>query len=258
MTVACVAFGQQAGTKSTEPAITEHWTLEAMATQARVVFKGTITEVDKIDYDPKPGQPQMSRYTLNIHVGERYKGSSDSWMTLDRVARSDDNRFELWKNSKTPMLFFRFSEEDPRPYAGSQLGPGLKLPAGQSWTAVHIGPVDAAEIAAHPSADKGALSMDLKVVSGGDAIVDAIKKFVKATPDTAKVFRAQVPASVTHDLGTDDGAQYVVLPVVPDIEATALKMINTPEAFLPKQCSAADKTCIRAAGVKALGGFQNA
>ena len=235
----------------------DHWTIEAMAAQARIVFRGTITDLSRIEFDPKPGQPLKVRNMLTLGVAERFKGSPDRWMTLDRETVASDGRYELWLKNKTALLWFTFSEEDPRPFPGSVIGPGLKLPAGQSWTAIHLSPPDPAEFAADPRASKCTFSMDFSVLNTDAEKLEATRKFLKNNPGATKVCRISIPVLLTNSIGYTGPSEHLVLPVSPELEGIALRMINSPDTFLPNVHTAAEATWIRADGVKLLGNFNS-
>lgn len=235
----------------------DQWTVEALAAQAHVVFRGTITDILRLGAESKLGAPPRVSLMLTVHIEERIKGRPDSWMTLMRDTLASDTRYDLWMKSKASMLWFTFSEDDPRAFPDAKIGPGLGLQPGQSWVALHINPPDPAEVALDPTAGAGVMGMNLSVLSDGKARRDATTSFLKTAPDLTKVCRFQIPPSVTAAIGYPTGLQRIVVPVTPALEQTALKMISNPEAFLPKSHPPADATCIRAAGVKALANFNS-
>ncbi len=228
-----------------------------MAAQARAVYRGTITEIIPFPAESKPGMPPQVSLNITIRVGERIKGRTDSWMTLVRDTAESDTRYDTWMKNKTEVLWFVFSQDDPRPFPGSQVGPGLPLPPGQSWVAVHISPPDPKELAIDPNAGQGHFSMDFSVIKDGTGAIEATKRYLKANPDAVKVVPISVPAEVARAVGNGEGSQRIVVPVTPELETLALKMINSPEAFLPKGHPAGETAWIRASGVKALKNFQS-
>jgi len=234
----------------------DQWSLEALTAQAKAVFKGTLTNIIKFPAASKPGGPPRVSLLLTVQIEDRIKGSTDSWMTLSRDVDASDGRYDAWMKSKAPMLWFAFSEEEPRPFPGSTVGPGLKLPPGNSWTAVHLSAPDPAELPFDPHAADGAFKLDLSVVKEGKDKLAAAREFTKVVPDRAKVCRLLLPSVATAAVGYNSGVQHVILPITAELEPIAQKMIASPEAFLPKDHAPTDVTAIRAAGVRALGNFQ--
>ena len=246
--VSCLSIAQTA---------TDHWSLEALASQARVVFKGRVTDVSRLELDTPPGQPARVRISLTVAVDDRLKGNSDRWMTLDRETLASDTRFDLWKKSDTPLLWFVFSEDDPRPFPGSTEGPGLPLQPGRSWSAIHLTAPEAAEIAIDKFASQVTYSASLSTVKESKDKLDAVAAFLKANTEPTKVRRLRVPVILAKIVGRDSGDQNVVVPITPDLETMATKMVSAPDSFLPKDHSASDKTVIRSSGIRALASFNN-
>jgi len=195
--------------------------LEALVGRADVVFTGTILRLDRT----QPPKNQYPLFTLTVQVGSVLKGTPGKTVTLQRQFAADDKRWEQWTADHTPMLWL--------------LGPDVDDDIGgrdpfTGWSTLRLGVAVPAERFFVRSRALPAFSMYLKVFRTPEEAMARIKAFLKANPKKAEYHHMAVSGDFAYQLMQSNGDwNDITLPLVPELETLAKRMIREPEALSP-------------------------
>jgi len=223
-------------------------TLEARVSRADYVVVATIDKVSHVALDPKLvstiGGPFT--YTPTLKIDEVLKGDLKGNVDDLRAKhywRADD-RFEEWSKERTTLLCF--------------LGPTPKAGARREWDFIPLGKRVAAEVSQDQERDYPPLfSMDFTLLKDEEDVLTRARAYGKAWPKAQPTHSIEIPSFLNP---RSSGAwDYLIVPVEPTLESRAKRLINSPQAFLPKgkKKLPQPREMLRLGGVKALRHFKS-
>ena len=197
--------------------------LEAWVGRADAVFTGTIVRLERTH----PPENQSPVFTLTVQVDSVLKGTLGKTVVLKRNFADDDQRWEQRMTNHTQMLWCLGADVVYDGIGG--LGPYT------GWSTLRLGaPVPAEQRFQKTSPGLPAFSMYLKVLRTPEEAIARVKEFLKANPKKTDFHYMEVSPDVAHQLMPATGDwNTVTLPIVPELEAFAKRMILEPEALFP-------------------------
>jgi len=196
--------------------------LEALVARADAVFTGTIVQLERTH----PSENESPVFALTVQVDAVLKGTLGKTVVLKRNFAGDDQRWEQWMANHTQMLWSLGADVvydgigGPGPYAG--------------WSTHRLGAPVPAEQRFRTSPGLPAFSMYLQVLRTPEEAIARVKEFLKANPKKAKFHYMAVSGDFAHQLMQANGDwNTVTVPIVPELEAFARRMILEPEALFP-------------------------
>ncbi|MEX2244733.1 MAG: hypothetical protein WD716_12925 [Fimbriimonadaceae bacterium] len=77
-------------------------------------------------------------------------------------------------------------------------------------------------------------SMDLTVLRTPNEVLERAKEFLKSTPMAPTLYQMVMPGTFAHEAGFASAlADFIIVPVVPELENVARRMIERPESLVP-------------------------
>ncbi len=77
-------------------------------------------------------------------------------------------------------------------------------------------------------------SMDLTVLRTPAEVLERAKEFLKSTPTAPALYQMVLPGTFAHEAGFASAlADFIIVPVVPELENVARRMIERPESLVP-------------------------
>lgn len=230
--------------------------LEADISVADDVYLGTIAEVG----EPKPSEYGEPTIQVVIDVTETLKGEKRKRLPAIVFHDRDGGRLNAvreWSRKRTPLIGFirrarseKTKAELPENFASFRYvnpmhdGPNSELP------------------------QVGYFSMDFRLLRTSGEILDAVHRYAKIAPKTVRIHAfIYIPDLIRKQFPYATGGELLV-PVVPQLETIARRMILTPASFIPAEFyvygvsheeylafKAMDEGRIRRIGVQALAHF---
>lgn len=244
------------------PAFAQHHpvysSLEAQFTEADSVCIGTIAEV---------GEPQPTKYgtpimQVTLDVTETLKGEKHKRYPVFLYLYSRSNARSILQEKsrkRTPLLaFIRHRRNDQTDADGPDRTAEL----------FPINPTEDDSNSEIPTV--GYFSMDFRLLRTPRQVLDAVHRYAKKAPKTATMHAfIYIPDLIRKQFPYSTGGELLV-PVAPQLEPIARRMILTPASFLPAESEVhnvshteylafqpVDEGNLRRIGVQALAHFQS-
>jgi hypothetical protein len=231
-----------------------HSSLEAKFALADGVCLGTIAEVG----EPNPTESGTLYVQVVLDITQTFKGEKRKrYPVFIHHDRDGINIVREWSRKRVPLLgFIRHRRNAPTEAA---------LPE----RTAHFLPINPRED--DPPAnlpEAGYFSMDFRFLRTPREILDAVQRYAKKAPKTARIHAYYyIPNLIGKQTSTGGD---LLVPVVPQLETIARRMVLTPASFLPAEAEvprvsheeyltlkARDEGRIRKLGVEALAHFKS-
>ena len=231
--------------------------LEAYVAGAESVYLASLAELDEHGRD-EAGAPCV-RVILDVTQtlkGERRKrAEAITYLDNEQLLEA----WRTWSHQRTPLLgFLHRPRKDQREAAAPEIVDPL-LP---------VDPADFDRVSPHPVV--GYFSMDFRLLRTPRPILDVVRRYIKTAPKTVPIHSLRyLPDLIRKQFPYNTGGELLV-PVVPELEAIARRMILSPASFLPAESKvlgvshpeylafkATDEGSLRRMGVEALGRFKS-
>ena len=238
-----------------------HPTLESKAGQAVAIYRGHITGVKRevlvAKNQPLPDGTSYSDgvvvYRFQLRIAETLKGRPAATIALSKKTSAYDRRIDAWAKARTEFLWFVGPPRKPLSK------PIHAQPPGPSWNFLRFGPAVAPERSYSKPHALPIFSMDLQILRTPKAVLARARAFAKAHPKALPLTRMRLPRSLAHHCKGAGDANRIILPVVPELEAIARRMIAKPHSFAPKGQPPGPFLAwlLREGGVNCLSHFRN-
>lgn len=239
-----------------------HPTLESKAGQAVAIYCGHITKVKReVLVAKNQSLPDGSAYSdgvvvyrFQLRIAETLKGKPTRTIALSRKTSAYDRRIDAWADACTDFLWFIGPPRKPR-----NSKPIHDQPPGPSWNFLRLDKPVAPERSYSKPHALPIFSMNLQVLRTPKTVLAAARTFGKKHPKPVPVISVDFPRSLAG-LGKGAGdANRIILPVVPELEGIARRMIVQPNSFAPKGQPPGPflAMTLREGGVHCLSQFRN-
>jgi hypothetical protein len=208
-------------------------TLEGLVARSELVVRARVATLSR--HDVQDGRSQM---TVTLKVLETIRGRDAKMFKFDRETLRSERIFEAWRDAgREHLWFFTRDETAEQRRAGGDESRGARIPL-SFWTVVRLAP-PVAEEAGFGRPGQGPWSLpifgrDLSLLSEPLAIL-------KAARDAATEWRGRpapelhhidLPGAVMMRSGRSGDVNRLDVPICPDLEALARRMIQSPGDFV--------------------------
>jgi len=216
---------------------TTYTSLEARIHTAESVYYGRIASLERTVIVPRNGKaPQgnwtipdgVVRYTLTIDVDETLKGNQRRRVQLVAQTSDYDRRHRQWRDLATTFIFF---VQHPDQAEGRKPIDNLWPPP---WTYLRLENPAPAE-RKYSSAGPPLFSHDGTVLRESAEVLDRARKFARAYSDVGATHSSVIPHRMAGRCSPPCDINFLVMPMVPELERTAKRMLLSPEQFIDDQ-----------------------
>ena len=192
-----------------------HMSIEALVAQADGVYLGTVYKESSIDHD-KGGNAESS---ITIDVSETLKGSPRKRLELLTFGNPPDQNYQTWRQKRTRMLWF---------VRNGSADKGFASPI-QYWSCLTVDP----EESLTPLPTFAYFSMEFRAIRSPRKVLDIARRYAKSSSGTTLLFSLRYMPDLIHRLFPYNAGGELVVPVGPQLEKVARRMILSPRSFLP-------------------------
>ncbi|MGI9518117.1 MAG: hypothetical protein ACR2NP_13770 [Pirellulaceae bacterium] len=205
-----------------------HVCLEAKVAQSDSVYVGAISSYQRKELPGQtPGNARLE-YTFVVSIGDTLKGDAREEITLVFHTYPDDERMKAWHEAETAFLWFVRARTDQD-----------QDPTDPLWGLIRLD--DPVEDENGYGGDPGwtfcrlmtttqVITMELQTLTDRDEILNCVREFAAGAPDSIRMHGMETSPVI----GGGDACS-ITIPIVPELEDMAKRLINSPEEFLPNQ-----------------------
>ncbi|MCW3052935.1 MAG: hypothetical protein JWN14_2105 [Chthonomonadales bacterium] len=231
-----------------------YMSIEAHVAQAEDVYVGTISQVGLFEHDKKGDYGA----TITVDATETLKGSHRKRFQVFAYGDKTREPFQAWSLKRTPLLWFI----RPKSADDSSDSPS------KGWSFFPVDPADSMT----PLPMVGYFSLDFRLIRSPRQILAIARRYAKTSShsQTATIHSLCYMQDLVCKLFPYTTGGELLVPVGPELERAARRMILSPGSFLPSEreikgighddylaVKASDEGSVRRMGVEALAHFKS-
>jgi len=229
-----------------------YMSIEAEVAQAEDVYIGTVSLIGSTEHDSQGN----SGATITVDATETVKGSRRKRFQVFAYGDKPLDLFPKWSLKRTPLLWFL------RPRSADD-GPDSPR---KGWSFFPVDPADSMT----PLPIVGYFSLDFRLIRSPRQILAIARRHAKTSAKTATFHSLRYMPDLTHRLFPYNTGGELIVPIGPELEKVARRMILSPGSILPSEreikgighadylaAKAVDEGSVRRMGVQALAHFKS-